>query len=217
MARRRSSEPVATSTGGCRSRPRPHQICSPPAWQLCMKRPEQRVRDPSTFVTGAYLTVTVGDDAREAQARQAEHIEAYFAAPNDFMRAIQARCGTSTTVRSWLGEYVDSGASHLALRIGARDDLREQVDHLRASSRTCRLQSDGKANRQVSGARASVEREPRARARPWCLARALRLGSGRGIRDLKPALPCAAHVVCRLQRYGSKRGDSADSSSPSRA
>lgn len=87
------------------------------AWDAIAARAGQLGRD---VVPGLYATVHLdGDERRAAGALDAYH-RAYYGRPLTEMAAIQASfAGSPEHCLDWLGRYLDAGARHVVLRIGA--------------------------------------------------------------------------------------------------
>ena len=85
----------------------------------------QAGRDPDSISTGAYLTVAVGDTAREAAGELDEYIRAYYGVPAEVMaRTTAFHAGTLESAAEWFAEYRAAGARHLVIRL-ARPGLRD--------------------------------------------------------------------------------------------
>src|SRR6266851_9152384 len=82
-------------------------------------------RDPNSIATGVYLTVAVGDTAREAAGELDEYIRAYYGVPAEVMaRTTAFHAGTLESAAEWFAEYRAAGARHLVVRL-ARPGLRD--------------------------------------------------------------------------------------------
>ncbi|MGA5540491.1 LLM class flavin-dependent oxidoreductase [Mycobacterium sp. NPDC051198] len=69
-----------------------------------------------------YATVCIDDDRRRARDTLDTYTRAYYRQPFEVMGAFQAFCGGSAReCADWLAGYLDAGARHLVLRIGALD------------------------------------------------------------------------------------------------
>ena len=78
-----------------------------------------RAADRTTAVTAAmYLTVSVHEDAVEAERRLDDYLTQYYApAPVAMMRRLQAcYAGNAAGLDAWVGEFVAAGATHIVLR-----------------------------------------------------------------------------------------------------
>jgi alkanesulfonate monooxygenase SsuD/methylene tetrahydromethanopterin reductase-like flavin-dependent oxidoreductase (luciferase family) len=86
-------------------------------------------------VTGAmYLTISLHDDAGEAERRLDDYLARYYApAPAAMMRRVQAcYAGDAAGLGAWLREFVAAGATHLVLRfVGEHDRHLEVAAELR--------------------------------------------------------------------------------------
>jgi alkanesulfonate monooxygenase SsuD/methylene tetrahydromethanopterin reductase-like flavin-dependent oxidoreductase (luciferase family) len=75
-----------------------------------------------------YATVNITDDKARADAELDEYLRAYYGHPLDVMRHVQAiRGGSAQECLDWLAGYVDAGARHLILRVGALDARPEMI------------------------------------------------------------------------------------------
>lgn len=71
---------------------------------------------------GLYATVLVDADSARASARLEQYTQGYYGRSLEFMSAIQAfGHGTPRQCAEWLAGFVEAGARHLVLRIGALD------------------------------------------------------------------------------------------------
>ncbi|MGV0812637.1 LLM class flavin-dependent oxidoreductase [Mycolicibacterium boenickei] len=69
-----------------------------------------------------YATLYIDDNRRRARDVLDTYARAYYRQPLDVMSSIQAYCGGSVDeCAAWLARYVEAGARHLILRIGALD------------------------------------------------------------------------------------------------
>jgi alkanesulfonate monooxygenase SsuD/methylene tetrahydromethanopterin reductase-like flavin-dependent oxidoreductase (luciferase family) len=78
-----------------------------------------RAADRAAAVTAAmYLTVSVHEDAAEADRRLDDYLGQYYApAPVAMMRRLQAcYAGSAAGLDAWVGEFVAAGATHIVLR-----------------------------------------------------------------------------------------------------
>jgi alkanesulfonate monooxygenase SsuD/methylene tetrahydromethanopterin reductase-like flavin-dependent oxidoreductase (luciferase family) len=92
---------------------------------------ESAGRDPDSIPTGAYLTVAVADDPREAAVALDAYIRGYYGVPGEVMATVQAcHAGTVESASEWFAAYRDAGARHLVLRL-ARPDLTDYNDTVR--------------------------------------------------------------------------------------
>ena len=88
-------------------------------------------RDPNAIATGAYLTVAVADDQREAASMLNTYMRAYYGVPAEVMARAQAcHAGTLESASEWFAAYRDAGARHLVVRL-ARPDLSDYNDTAR--------------------------------------------------------------------------------------
>ena len=88
-------------------------------------------RDPNAIATGAYLTVAVADDQREAAGMLDTYMRAYYGVPAEVMARAQAcHAGTLESASEWFASYRDAGARHLVVRL-ARPDLSDYNDTAR--------------------------------------------------------------------------------------
>lgn len=92
---------------------------------------ERAGRDPDSIPTGAYLTVAVADNAREAAGALDAYIRGYYGVPGEVMARAQAcHAGTLESASEWFAAYRSAGAGHLVLRL-ARPDLSDYHDTAR--------------------------------------------------------------------------------------
>jgi alkanesulfonate monooxygenase SsuD/methylene tetrahydromethanopterin reductase-like flavin-dependent oxidoreductase (luciferase family) len=92
---------------------------------------ERAGRDPSAIATGAYLTVAVADNPRDAASELDAYMRAYYGVPAEVMSRAQAcHAGTLESASEWLAAYRGAGAQHLVVRL-ARPDLRDYNDAAR--------------------------------------------------------------------------------------
>jgi alkanesulfonate monooxygenase SsuD/methylene tetrahydromethanopterin reductase-like flavin-dependent oxidoreductase (luciferase family) len=79
---------------------------------------ERADRDPDSVKTGAYLTVAVADDPREAAADLDAYMRTYYGVPAEVMTRAQAcHAGTIESASEWFAAYRAAGANHLVLRV----------------------------------------------------------------------------------------------------
>jgi len=84
---------------------------------------ERAGRDPDSVATGAYLTVAVADDPREAAGHLDAYMRTYYGVPAEVMTRAQAcHAGNLESAAEWFAAYRAAGARHLVLRL-ARPDL----------------------------------------------------------------------------------------------
>ena len=84
---------------------------------------ERAGRDPDSVATGAYLTVAVADDPREAAGHLDAYMRTYYGVPAEVMTRAQAcHAGNLESAAEWFAAYRDAGARHLVVRL-ARPDL----------------------------------------------------------------------------------------------
>jgi len=92
---------------------------------------ERAGRDPDSIPTGAYLTVAVADNSREAAGALDTYLRGYYGVPAEVMARVQAcHAGTLESASEWFAAYRDAGAGHLVLRL-ARPDLTDYHDTAR--------------------------------------------------------------------------------------
>jgi alkanesulfonate monooxygenase SsuD/methylene tetrahydromethanopterin reductase-like flavin-dependent oxidoreductase (luciferase family) len=79
---------------------------------------ERADRDPDSVMTGAYLTVAIADNPREAAADLDTYMRTYYGVPAEVMTRAQAcHAGTMETAAEWFAAYRATGANTLALRL----------------------------------------------------------------------------------------------------
>ncbi len=96
------------------------------AWSRVTRLAEDAGRAAAAIEPGLYATVHLDADRTRAQARLEEYVRGYYGRSLEFMSAIQAyHHGGADQCARWLGRFVDAGARHLVLRIGALDPGRQ--------------------------------------------------------------------------------------------
>ena len=83
-----------------------------------------RIRDATDrpITAALYATININDDAGAARNELDAYMHAYYRQPLEVMSQIQAvRGGSIEECVDWLAGYVEAGARHLVLRIGALD------------------------------------------------------------------------------------------------
>ena len=74
-------------------------------------------RDPGQLTGAVYLTLTIDENAGQAEDRMNAFIESYYGRPAAEMRARQATyAGPAEGAAAWLSSWVRAGAAHLVLR-----------------------------------------------------------------------------------------------------
>ena len=74
-------------------------------------------RDPAALTGAMYLTVSLDDNAAQAEARLNAFLENYYGQPAPVLRRRQVcYAGPAEGVAPWLTDYVRAGATHLVLR-----------------------------------------------------------------------------------------------------
>jgi probable F420-dependent oxidoreductase len=91
-------------------------------------------RDPGQLTGAVYLTLTIDDDKRAAEARMDAFMQSYYGRPAAEMRARQATyAGPAEGAAGWLSAWAKAGASHLVLRFaGEAERHLEAIGRLRA-------------------------------------------------------------------------------------
>lgn len=80
-------------------------------------------RDPGDVTAAVYLTLSIDDDAGRANERINDYLEQYYGQPAEVLRRRQAcYAGPAAQVGQWIQGYVNSGASHIALRFAGDHD-----------------------------------------------------------------------------------------------
>lgn len=88
-----------------------------PQWQQVKAIARAAGRDPAALTGAMYLTLSVDDDAAQANARLDAFLEHYYSQPAAVLRRWQAHyAGPAEGVAAWLAAYAEAGASHLVLR-----------------------------------------------------------------------------------------------------
>lgn len=91
-------------------------------------------RDPQSISTSAYVTIALDDDVERADQTMNEFMAAYYPAPPEVMRSMQANyAGPAAGLAEWIREFTDAGAQHLICRFAGDHDrhLDECLDALR--------------------------------------------------------------------------------------
>src|SRR5438105_11594104 len=84
-------------------------------------------RDPGQLTGAVYLTLTIDENAAQAEDRMNAFIESYYGRPAAEMRARQATyAGPGAGPAAWLSSWVRAGAAHLVLRFAG--DHRRHLD-----------------------------------------------------------------------------------------
>ncbi len=90
------------------------------AYARAWNRISERATRPIT--PAMYATVYIDDSRVRAHDALDRYARAYYRQPLDVMSSIQAYCGGSAhECAEWLARYVEAGARHIILRIGALD------------------------------------------------------------------------------------------------
>lgn len=85
-------------------------------------------RNLETLTTAIYLTVSIMDDAAEAEAAIDTYLEDYYSAPAIAMRKFQAcKGGTANQVIDFIRSFVEGGAQHLVIRCVGDHNLIQQI------------------------------------------------------------------------------------------
>jgi alkanesulfonate monooxygenase SsuD/methylene tetrahydromethanopterin reductase-like flavin-dependent oxidoreductase (luciferase family) len=96
------------------------------AWSRITHLAEDAGRAAGAIEPGLYATVHLDADRARAEARLEEYVQGYYGRSLEFMSAIQAyRHGSAEQCARWLARFVDAGARHLVLRVGALDPGRQ--------------------------------------------------------------------------------------------
>src|SRR4029077_5645481 len=79
---------------------------------------ERADREPSSVMTGAYLTVAIADNQKEAAADLDTYMRTYYGVPAEVMTRAQAcHAGRMEAAAEWFAAYRAAGADHLVLRL----------------------------------------------------------------------------------------------------
>jgi alkanesulfonate monooxygenase SsuD/methylene tetrahydromethanopterin reductase-like flavin-dependent oxidoreductase (luciferase family) len=96
------------------------------AWNRVTQLAADAGRAAGAIEPGLYATVHLDADRARAEARLEEYVQGYYGRSLEFMSAIQAyQHGSAEQCARWLARFVDAGARHLVLRIGALDPGRQ--------------------------------------------------------------------------------------------
>lgn len=86
-------------------------------WREIQDIAREARRNPADLTGAIYLTLTIDDNAAQAERRMDGFMEHYYGQPAATMRARQANyAGPAAGAVAWLKSYIDEGASHLVLR-----------------------------------------------------------------------------------------------------
>lgn len=97
-------------------------------WRTVCEAIEQSGRDPDSVTPAMYLTVAIGDNARQSAGELDEYMRAYYGLPAEVMARTQAcHAGTLESATEWISTYVAAGARHVILRL-ARPTLQGYDD-----------------------------------------------------------------------------------------
>ncbi|TMC99614.1 MAG: LLM class flavin-dependent oxidoreductase [Chloroflexi bacterium] len=100
---------------------------------------ERAGRDPDSVATGAYLTVAVADDPREAAGHLDAYMRTYYGVPAEVMTRAQAcHAGNLESAAEWFAAYRAAGARHLVVRLARPDlsDYHQTVGQLLGAARS---------------------------------------------------------------------------------
>ncbi len=96
------------------------------SWSRVQEHAKEAGRDPAGLTGAAYITVAVNDDNGKANAELDHYLESYYLQPAENIRTQQyCFAGNRGEVTEWLNDFVDGGATHLALRFTGTDDDRQ--------------------------------------------------------------------------------------------
>ncbi|MEM7339553.1 MAG: LLM class flavin-dependent oxidoreductase [Actinomycetota bacterium] len=91
---------------------------------------EEAGRDPSEVAISTYLTISLDDDSAAADQTLNDFLAAYYPAPPEVMRGVQAcYAGPRAGLTEWVAAFVEAGAEHVILRFAGAHD-----SHLEACS-----------------------------------------------------------------------------------
>ena len=97
-------------------------------WQKVLEAARTAGRKPP--VGAAYVTVSVNEEQRTAEAELDSYLARYYLQPADRIRSDQyCFAGSRSGVSEWLRAFIDAGASHLCVRFTGSSD-REQMETL---------------------------------------------------------------------------------------
>lgn len=87
---------------------------------------QQNARDPTSLTGAIYLTLSLGENATEAEERLDRFLEGYYGQPAAITRRRQiCYAGSASGVAEWLAAYAQAGANHIVLRFAG-----EHTHHL---------------------------------------------------------------------------------------
>jgi alkanesulfonate monooxygenase SsuD/methylene tetrahydromethanopterin reductase-like flavin-dependent oxidoreductase (luciferase family) len=96
------------------------------AWSHITRLARDAGRPANAIEPGLYATVHLDADRTRAEARLEEYVQGYYGRSLEFMSAIQAyHYGGAEQCARWLARFVDAGARHLVLRVGALEPGRQ--------------------------------------------------------------------------------------------
>jgi alkanesulfonate monooxygenase SsuD/methylene tetrahydromethanopterin reductase-like flavin-dependent oxidoreductase (luciferase family) len=85
-------------------------------------------RNLENLTTAIYLTVSIMDDAVQAEATIDTYLEDYYSAPAIAMRKFQAcKGGTANQVIDFIRSFVEGGAQHLVIRCVGDHNMIQQI------------------------------------------------------------------------------------------
>ncbi len=80
-------------------------------------------REPSAVAISTYLTISLDDDPTAANRTLDDFLAAYYPAPPEVMRTVQAcYAGPRVGLTEWVAEFVAAGAEHLILRFAGNHE-----------------------------------------------------------------------------------------------
>ena len=88
-------------------------------------------RDPSKLTAAMYMTLSIDDDAKRADAKLNAYLKEYYGVdPLETRKRQKSFAGPSAEAAAWIKSYADAGATHLVLRFAGDHDR-----HLEAAAR----------------------------------------------------------------------------------
>jgi len=80
-------------------------------------------RELSAVTAATYVTVALNDDVDAAEQEMNDFMAAYYPAPPEVMRSVQATyAGPDEGFADWIADFTDAGARHVVLRFAGRHD-----------------------------------------------------------------------------------------------
>ncbi len=103
-------------------------------WAAVQGHAEDAGRNPGDIVGAAYMTLSLGDDEKKAEAALHEYLASYYLAPGEKMAAQQYNfAGSHDAATEWLNGFIAAGLQHVSLRfVGDDADQMECLAEMRS-------------------------------------------------------------------------------------